>query len=379
MIAFEPTPEQRTLRDALRGEMQQVQEAALRGDRRPGAVLPPEELCAFIGRHRLGAMLVPAAYGGLEYDYVTVAVVLEELAVGCAGLAAMVAATLHAVAPILIAGTTAQRDLFLPLVVDDPGLAGFALTERHAGSDIMALKTSIKRSGAGYTVGGAKCSVINAGLARFYLVFGTSGAAKGRAGLNAVVVPAAAPGVEVGPPEDKVGLRNAPTAEVVLREVFVPAEHLIGVEGGGYLLLMQTLDRGRAFSAAVAVGVARAAFEAALAYARERWQFGRPIIRNQGISFALAEMATEIEAARFLVWHACRLIDLDEDYTRAAAMAKLFSALVAERVASQAMDVFGRYGYNRTYPVDKLWRDAKALATVEGTHNVMRMVIASLL
>lgn len=379
MIAFEPTPEQRAVRDALRAAVPELQREALRGDRRPGALPPPEELCAFAARRRLGAMLVPAAYGGLEYDYVTVAMVLEELAAGCAGLAAMVAATLHAVAPVLIAGSPAQRDLFLPLVVREPGLAGFALTERGAGSDVMALQTTVRRGGTGYTVDGAKGPVINAGLARFYLVFGTSGAAKGRAGLNAVVVPADAPGVEVGPPEDKVGLRNAPTAEIRFRRVSVPAEHLVGVEGGGYLLLMQTLDRGRAFSAAVAVGVARAAFEAALAYARERRQFGRPIVKNQGVSFALAEMATEIEAARFLVWHACRLIDLDEDYTRAAAMAKLFSALAAERVASQAMDLFGRYAHNRAYPVDKFWRDAKALATVEGTHNVMRMVIASLL
>jgi len=381
MIDFKLTAEQEQIQQRIRDRVQRtILPAALPADRQSAPGPPPAAFLELIGEERLGAMFIPRANGGLGYDYVTEAVVLEELAAGCPGLAAMVAATLHAGAPVLMVGTPEQKQLFLPWLTDaPPGLGGFAVTERQAGSDVAAITTLARRESGGYLLTGTKCSVINAGLAGFYLVLATGAPDKGRAGLNTFVVPAGAAGLTVGPPEDKVGLRNAPTAEIVLREVFVPQNHLLGREGAGYLLLMQTLDRGRAFSAAVAVGAARAAFEQALAYARERRQFGRAIIKNQAVSFALAEMATTIQAARLLTWHACRLIDADEDYSQAAAMAKYFSARAAEEVTARAMDLFGRYAHNKTYPIEKLWRDAKTIATVEGTHNVQRMVIASLL
>ncbi|MEW6424566.1 MAG: acyl-CoA dehydrogenase family protein [Bacillota bacterium] len=381
MSDFRLTEDQEKIQQKIRDRVQRtILPAALPADRRSAPGPPPAAFLELIGEERLGAMFIPRASGGLGYDYATGAVVLEELAAGCPGLAAMAAASLHAGAPVLMVGTAEQKQLFLPWLTEaSPGLGGFAVTERQAGSDVAAISTLARRGSGGYLLTGIKCSVINAGIAGFYLVFASLAPGKGRAGLNAFIVPANAAGLTVGPLEDKVGLRNAPTAEVALQEVFVPASHLIGREGAGYLLLMQTLDRGRAFSAAVAVGTARAAFELALAYARERRQFGRAIIKNQAVSFALAEMATTIQAARLLTWHACRLIDADEDYSQAAAMAKYFSSRAAEEVTAWAMDLFGRYAHNKTYPIEKLWRDAKTIATVEGTHNVQRMVIASLL
>lgn len=381
MNTFGLTEEQIKIQKRLRTKVQEeIFPQAVDHDRQSAPDYPPASFLELIAGERLGAMLVPRENGGPGYDYVTVALVLEELAAGDPGLAAMVAAALHASAPLLMAGTPEQKHLFLPrLLKDRPGLGGFAVTEQQAGSDVAAISTAVKPCRGGYVLSGTKCPVLNAGIAGFYLVFASLSPDKGRAGLNALIIPANAKGLFFGPLEDKVGLRNAPTAEIQFRDVFVPANHLLGREGAGYLLLMQTLDRGRAFSSAVAVGTARAAFEMALAYARERRQFGRPLFENQAVSFALAETATNIQAARLLVHQACRLIDADEDYSQAAAMAKYFSSCVAEEVTAKAMDLFGRYAHNKTYAIEKLWRDAKTIATVEGTHNVQRMVIASLL
>lgn len=380
MIDFELTVEQGLVREKIAKTVREkIPAAAAAADREPVPRTPPAFL-ELIRSERLGALFLPPKAGGLGHDYVTVALILEELAAGCPGLAAMVAATLHAVTPVLMAGTPEQQRVFLSRVTESSsGLAAFAVTEPEAGSDVAAIAATVRHGEKGYFLSGAKCSIFNAGLAGFYLVFASLARERGRAGLCAVVVPADAPGLETGPPEDKLGLRNAPTARVTFQDVFVPENHLIGEEGAGYLLLMQTLDRGRAFSSAVAVGTARAALEACLAWCRERRQFGRALIENQAVSFSLAEMATAIQAARLLSWNACRLIDTEGDYSQAAAMAKLFASTTAERVAGEAMDLFGRRAYNKSCQVDKLWRDAKTITTVEGTLNVQRMVIASLL
>ena len=380
MIDFDLTAGQKLVRDNMRKAVQEkVPAEADLADREPVPRVPPAFL-DLIRSERLGSLFVPRNVGGMGYDLVTVALILEELAAGCPGLAAMVSAALHAVTPILMAGTPEQQQIFLPRVTESAsGLAGFAVTEPEAGSDVAAIGTIVRHGERGYFLSGAKCSIFNTHLADFYLVFASLARERGRAGLCALVVPADAPGLQTGPPEDKVGLRNAPTARIIFQDVFVPENHLIGEEGAGYLLLMQTLDRGRAFSSAVAVGTARAAFETCLAWCRERRQFGRALIENQAVSFSLAEMATGIQAARLLSWKACRLIDTGGDYCQAAAMAKLFASTTAEKVTAEAMDLFGRRAYNKNCRVDKLWRDAKTIATVEGTLNVQRMVIASLL
>lgn len=380
MIDFELTVDQKLIRDNMRKAVQEkVPAEAGMADGEPVPRVPPVFL-DLIRSERLGALFVPRRAGGMGYNLVTVALILEELAAGCPGLAAMVAASLHAVTPILMAGTPEQQQIFLPRVTESSsGLAGFAVTEQDAGSDVAAIGTMVRHGERGYFLSGAKCSIFNVGLAGFYLVFASLARERGRAGLCALVVPPDAPGLQIGPPEDKVGLRNAPTAWINFQDVFVPKNHLIGEEGAGYLLFMQTLDWGRAFSSAVAVGTAQAAFEMCLAWCRDRRQFGRALIENQAVSFALAEMATSIQAARLLSWNACRLIDTDGEYSQAAAMAKLFASATAEKVTSEAMDLFGRRAYNKSCRVDKLWRDAKTIATVEGTRNVQRMVIASLL
>lgn len=374
------TIDQKLIRDRLKKTVQEKipAEAGL-ADQEP---IPrvPQVFLDLIWSEKLGALLIPEKAGGRGYNLVTVALILEELAAGCPGLAAMVAATLHAVTPILMAGTPEQQHIFLPRITNlSPGLAAFAVTEPSAGSDVCAVGSTIKRGERGYLLSGEKCSILNVGLAHFYLIFASMSPERGRASLCALIVPADTPGLQVGPPEDKVGLRTAPTGRITFQEVFVPEDHLIGKEGAGYLLLMQTLDWGRAFSSAVAVGTARTAFEICLDWCRERRQFGRALIENQAVSFSLAEMATAVQAARLLCRNACQLIDVNGDYTQAAAMAKLFACDTAEKVTGEAMNLCGRRAYERNYRINKLWRDAKTIATVEGTHNVQRMVIASLL
>ncbi|MFZ5642037.1 MAG: acyl-CoA dehydrogenase family protein [Bacillota bacterium] len=323
---------------------------------------------------------VPLEYGGRGLDYFSTALILEELGWACAGVATVVAANIHAASPIILAGTGSQKEIFLSALAEPrPNLAAFALTEPESGSDISAVATRAEKTNGGWEISGVKDFVINGGVAHFTTLFAATDLKNKKAGMMAFIIPSSNPGLKVGEVRGKMGVRYARTAELVLDKVFVPGELAIGPKGGAYLLLMQTFDRGRALSGAVGVGIARAAYEFALQFSRERQRFGRPIFSQQAISFALAELAIKIESARLMVWKACWLIDNDLDYTLASSMAKIAGSEVAQEAAAAAMDICGGRGYLRQFPVERYLRDARVLSLIEGTNHIQKAIIASLL
>src|SRR5205823_634140 len=267
---------------------------------------------------------------------------------------------------------------WLPPLLDEPILCSFGLTEPGAGSDVASMKTTAVRKGDEYVLNGSKTFITNAGHAAWTVVFAVTDPKKGHRGSSAFVVPMDTPGVEIEKHLDKMGQRSTDTSAFALTDVVVPAANRLGEEGDGFKIAMQTLDFTRPGTAAGAVGVARAAYEYAVDYARERIQFGQPIAMNQGINFLIADMATEVEAARLLVWQAGWMVD--QGYGRKATLyssfAKRFAADTAMKVTTDAVQVFGGYGYMKEYPVEKLMRDAKLYQIYEGTSQIQRLVIA---
>lgn len=337
-------------------------------------------LAGLLARVNLLTPTIPREYGGRGLDYFTTALLLEELSAGCAGLAAVVTANIHAASPIILAGTPEQKSTYLPpLTQTRPHLAAFALTEKSAGSDIGAMESLAVARGGGWLVNGAKDYVINGGVASFVTLFTATNPRNVRGSMLCLVVPQDTPGLKVGAVRRKMGIRYAHTVQLLFDNLELKEEHVIGRPGSAYLLLMQTFDRGRSLAGAIGVGIARAAFECALQYSKERIQFGRPVYANQGVSFALAELSAKIEAARMLVWKACWLIDRDLDYTMASSMAKLAGSRVAVEAAALAMEICGGEGYLQGHPVERYLRDARVLPLIEGTDNVQKAVIASLL
>ena len=358
MISFELTEEQKTLQTGFRRlAFEKLQPRSLLVDAQPPG--PIDDVYRnIITETTLNAFLIPEQYGGRALDGVTLSIIMEELGYGCAGFAGIYAQTLHAVSTLLIGGSDAQKTRFLPLLLNPEGVAaGFCATEDKSGSDASSFVTTAQLEDDYYILNGAKKPIINAGDARFYIIWANTDWGKGRAGISAFVIPRG--------------------TTVFLHNVRIPASHLIALPGSGYLLLMQTVDWGRAFVGAVGVGLTRAALEVAIHYAKKRVILNRPIIKNQGISFILAELSTKLEAARYLVWRACRLIDLDEDYTIASSMAKLFSSELAVRATSEGMLIMGQKGYQRPSLMEKYQRDAQALRIVEGTTQIQKMRIAS--
>ena len=323
---------------------------------------------------------VPKEYGGLGVDHLTSAVVSEELAAVCLGMSGPAGGTWLATCCLTLVGNEDQKKRYLPLVCgENATLAGLAVTEPEAGSDMAGIRTQATRKGDHYIIHGTKALITNAGLASFYIVFVTTDPRKRDGGLNAFIVDGDARGLRLGAIEDTMGLRASQTGELIFDNVEVPVENLLGVENTGFLIAMQTLDIARPCMGASAVGVARSAFEVALSYARERKQYGRPIIENQGISFMLADMATEIEAARLLTWKASWLIDQGMDSTMASSMCKIYATQMAERVCSRAIQILGGSGYTRKWPLEKYLRDVKALQIYEGTNQIQRIIITSML
>jgi acyl-CoA dehydrogenase len=311
-------------------------------------------------------------------DLLASAVIAEELGAACLGITDSAGGTWLATTCLKLIGNEDQKRRFLPLICSESGnLAALAVTEPEAGSDIAGIRTLATRKGDYYLLNGVKTFITNAGLARYYIVFATSDLQKRHGGLNAFVVDANSEGLTLGEIDDKMGLRASQTGELIFRDVEVPEENLLGAENTGFLIAMQTLDMSRPCMGAVAVGVARSAFETALAYARKRKQYGRPIIENQAISFVLSDMAMEIEAARLLTWKACWLIDHSLDSTKASSMCKVFATEMAEKVCSQAIQILGGKGYTRNCPLEKYLRDAKALQIYEGTNQIQRIIISS--
>jgi alkylation response protein AidB-like acyl-CoA dehydrogenase len=369
-ISFTPTPEQRELRDLARAfAADELRPIAAEWDQRDD--FPPDLLgCA--AQAGLTSCSVPREHGGAGVDAVTGALVAEELSWGCAGLAATINATLFPVRPLVRFGTEEQQARYLPWLASEQGcLAAIAFTEPHAGSDVNALRTTARRDGGSWVLNGEKCYVTNGGIAELTIVFARSGA-----GISAFLLEAGDPGVSAGRKERKLGLRASYTGSVVLDDARIPEERLLGDEGGGFAVAMDFFRHSRPLVAAGAVGVARAAFEYAADYAREREAFGKPILARQGVSFKLADMAMEIEAARLLVWRACAALDAGEDAGLLGSYAKAFAADTAMRVTTEAVQVLGGAGVMLDHPVEKWLRDAKVFQIVEGTSEIQRHVIA---
>jgi acyl-CoA dehydrogenase len=338
----------------------------------------PEDLIGLA--HELGLLNrhLPSELGGPELSLFDNVLIEEELHWGCAGIGTSLGANNLAATPILLAGTDEQRKTWLAPLLESPLLCSFALTEPEAGSDVASIRTAAVRQGDSYILNGAKTFITNAGYAAWAVIFAKTDAAAGHRGLSAFVVPMDTPGVVVERHLEKMGQRASNTAAFALQDVVVPTANLLGNEGDGFRIAMGTLDATRAVTASGAVGVARAAYEYARDYAVERVQFGRPIAANQGVSFPIVDMATNIEAARLLTWQAAWMTDSGQGRraTVYSSMAKRFAADTAMEVTTNAVQVFGGYGYMTEYPVEKLMRDAKLHQIYEGSSQIQRVVLA---
>ena len=328
--------------------------------------------------HDVGLMNphIPEAYGGLGLPGFEGMLIGEELSWGCSGIAVSIVANTLGAAPVMLAGSDDQKARWLPPLVESPILCSFGLTEPNAGSDVSGIQTTAVRDGDGYVINGSKMFITNAGHAEWLVVFASTDKSKGHRGLSAFVVPTDLDGVVVEKHLDKMGQRATDTSAIAFSDVKVPAENRLGEEGDGFKIAMRTLDFTRPGTAAGAVGVAQAAFDYAVDYAKTRVQFGQPIAMNQGVNFLVADMATEIEAARLLVWQAAWLLDQGKRATLQSSFAKRFAADTAMKVTTDAVQIFGGYGYIKEYPVEKLMRDAKLFQIYEGTSQIQRLVIA---
>lgn len=318
---------------------------------------------------------IPKEYGGPGHIGVDSAIIAEELGAACMGMGTSIMANSLALAPIILFGSEEQKEKYLRWHVREFRIAAFCLTEREAGSDASATKTTAVKDGGEFIINGDKCFTTNGGYSDIYIVFASTAPNKGPLGMSAFIVERSM-GVEPGKPENKMGQRASNQTEVHFRNVRVPAANLLGREGHGFKVAMGTLDRTRAGTAAGAVGIARRALEEAVAYASQRVQFGQPLIKHQAIQFKLADMATKIEAARLLTWQAAWMADQGMRQSKESAMSKCFAGDVAMEVTTEAVQIFGGNGYSREYPVEKLMRDAKLMQIYEGTQEIQRMVIA---
>ena len=375
-IDFALTDEQLAMqalaRDFASSEMRSRAADADEREELPGEVI---EKAAAVGLTSLG---IPSEYGGAGLDPVSMAVVSEELFWGDAGMATSIEANQLAIEPLLIAGTDEQKREFVPRLTDPthPTLAALALTEPGAGSDVAGLRTTATRDGSDYVLNGTKTFITNGGIAELYTVWATVDRNLGYRGIVGFVVEGSSPGLSQGAKYKKHGIRSSHTAEVIFDEVHVPENNRLGEEGEGFLIIMQTLDHTRAGIAAGAVGIARAAFEAALAYAKDRNAFGKPLIAQQAISFMLADMATKVHAGRQLYLYAAWKGARGEPNSLESSMAKAYCGDIAMEVALDAVQIHGGYGYMREYPVERYLRDAKIMQIYEGTQQIQRLVIA---
>jgi alkylation response protein AidB-like acyl-CoA dehydrogenase len=319
---------------------------------------------------------VPEAYGGAGMDYTAVAVALEEIAAGDGGVSTVISVNNCPVCAILLTfGSEAQKQQFLRPLASGAALGAFCLTEPHVGSNAAALKTTARLDGAHYVLDGVKQFITSGKHADYAIVIAVTDKAAGKRGMSAFIVPTDAPGYTVARLEEKTGQHSSDTAQILLENCRVPVSHRIGEEGEGYRIALSSLEGGRIGIAAQSVGMARAAFEAALKYAKERESFGQPIFEHQAVNFRLADMATQVEAARQLVLHAAALRDADTPCLKEAAMAKLFASEMAERVCSDAIQIHGGYGYVTDFPVERIWRDVRVCQIYEGTSDIQRMLI----
>jgi alkylation response protein AidB-like acyl-CoA dehydrogenase len=380
MIDFQLTDEQEQMRQlAHRFAEREIRPAAAEYDERdemPWAVM---QQAARVG---LMSYQYPEEHGGGGVTSILAGcLVVEELAWGCVGIGTAIVGAGLAAVPIMIAGTEEQKARYIPWFCDDGQvrLGGFALTEPEAGCDAASIRTTAVRQGDHYVLNGQKRFITHGGIADLYAIFATVDPNLGHRGITAFIVEGDAPGLSAGKKEDKMGMRACHTGDVILENVRVPVENRLGEEGEGFYIAMQSFEHTRPTVAALAVGVARAAHEYAFQYAQQRVQFGKPIIAKQAIRFMLADMATEIDAARLLTWRAAWRADRGLPCNVQASMAKVYATDMAMRVTTDAVQVLGGYGAMREYPVEKWMRDAKVLQIVEGTSQIQKVIVSQML
>jgi len=372
---FELTDEQELIREAVR-EFAETEVAPLAAELDRDHRFPHELLPKMADLNLMG-MPFPEKMGGAGADEVSYVIAVEELSRACASTGVIVSAhTSLATWPIYKFGTPAQHERYLHDLASGRTLGAFALTEPAAGTDAGAGTCTALLSGDEYILNGSKIFITNAPFAEVYIVFAKTDPAKGTRGMSAFIVEKDTPGFSVGEAEHKLGIRGSSTPPLYFTDCHIPKDALLDGEGYGFKVAMQTLDGGRIGIAAQALGIAQAALDASVAYAKERVQFGKPIADLQAIQWMIADMATEIDAARLLVYRAASCIDNDRPYSTEGAMAKLFASETATRVAGKAIQIHGGYGYTESYPVERNWRDAKITEIYEGTSEVQRMVIA---
>ncbi len=329
----------------------------------------------------LTGIVFPEEYGGAGADYISYAIAVEELSRVCASTGVTLSAHLSLGSnPIYLFGSEAQKKGFLTPLAEGKKMGAFGLTEPSAGTDAGGTKTTAVKTGDAWLVNGSKIFITNAGEAEIYIVFArTDRTAEKHHGISAFVVEKGTPGFTFGKKELKMGIRSSPTMELIFQDCLIPVENLLGTEGEGFKVAMKTLDGGRIGIASQALGIAQGALDLAVRYAKERKQFDSPICRFQGVQFQLADMATQIEAARLLVYQAAYRASNDLSYSQESAMAKLMASETAMRVTTQAVQILGGYGYTREFPAERMMRDAKITEIYEGTSEVQRMVIGSAL
>lgn len=322
----------------------------------------------------------PEEYGGIGSDYLAYVIAVEELSRVCASTGVTLSAhTSLAGWPIFKFGTEEQKQKFLRPMAEGKKIGAYGLTEPGSGSDAGGMRTTAKRDGDHYILNGSKIFITNGGIADIYVVFALTDPESKQRGTSAFIVESDALGFSVGKKESKLGIRSSPTTEIMFEDCRIPAENLLGEEGQGFKIAMQTLDGGRNGIAAQAVGIAQGALDASVEYARERHQFGKPIAAQQGIGFKLADMATSVEAARLLTYQAAWLESEGLPYGKESAMSKVFAGDTAMKVTTEAVQVFGGYGYTKDYPVERFMRDAKITQIYEGTQEIQRLVISRML
>ena len=373
MIDFTLTDEQRNLREMAHDfAVKEIRPVAWEYDR-DGTW--PEDVIEKAWQVGLMNSHIPEEYGGPGAGYLDGCLIEEELSWGCSGIQTTLGCNGLASTPVLIGGSEEVKKEYLGRLIEAPLLASFCLTEPDAGSDVSGMRTTATRHGDKYVINGSKCFITNGGHANWYTVFAKTDKDAGHRGISAFLVPRDA-GVVVDKKEDKLGQRASNTATISFDDVEIPAANLLAEENHGFKLAMMTLDRTRPGVAAMATGIARAAFEFAVEYSKERVQFGVPIAMHQAVQFMIADMATDIEASRLLTWKSAAMLDEGERNTLVSSHAKRFAADAAMKVATDAVQIYGGYGFIKDYPVEKLFRDAKIMQLYEGTSQIQRLVIA---
>jgi alkylation response protein AidB-like acyl-CoA dehydrogenase len=375
-VNFEETEEQHSVRALVRDFAEKEIRPGVKVREKSGEF--PAAICARLGALGLMGMMVPPELGGAGLDALSYVIAVEELARVCASTAVTMSVNNSVFCyPVLHFGTEEQKKAILSEAASGRVLGAYMLTEPQSGSDAANQRTRATRKGDRYVLNGSKAWITNAGVARWYVTMAMTEPERGTRGISAFLVDAESSGVRVGAPEDKMGLRASRTAMVFLEDVEVPADRMLGAEGDGFRIAMKTLDHSRIGIAAQAVGIARACFEEAKAYANQRETFGKKLREHQAIAFHLADLWTEIEAAKLLTYRAAWLSEKKgAKYSAESSAAKLFASEMANAVAARAVQIFGGYGFSKEYTVERLYRDARVTTIYEGTSEIQRMVIA---